>query len=83
MPAAVRAGKERDCPLRTSTLCSENWASGGALGLAPEISNLLGTKTFLLQDALQHLNLPGSCGGSVPWEGWSYAKTWEIPGRAA
>lgn len=55
MPAAVRAGKERDCPLRTSTLCSENWASGGALGLAPEISNLLGTKTFLLQDALQHL----------------------------
>ena len=29
------------------------------------------------------VNLPGSCGGSVPWEGWSYAKTWEIPGRAA
>ena len=23
--------------------------------MAPEISNLLGTKTFLLQDALQHL----------------------------
>lgn len=32
---------------------------------------------------IDDLNLPGSCGGSVPWEGWSYAKTWEIPGRAA
>jgi len=30
-----------------------------------------------------YMNHPGSCGGSVPWEGWSYAKTWEIPRLAA
>ena len=49
-------------------------ARGEALFPATEVFN---------EGWMLRLNLPGSCGGSVPWEGWSYAKTWEIPGRAA